>query len=365
MTLQTDYHKDSNLTKKLKNFVGDLVTLQKKKDNTDEKLSTVDDDDDEFKRTPSYKDYKDFPDYFSNQFKFPLQKKLVCKQEFHDIADQSQILSMPLQPLDIEKDVLDDFTVVLIGRRRSGKTWCARFLMYHLRFRFPFGVVITGTKQNKFWSDYVPEEWIHDIEDMNEVLPLVFRRQAFLKDHPELEIDHRMFLILDDVLRDKYVIRFSKALSTCFTDGRHHDIMTLITVQDPRGIPPDLRENTDLALIFRIYQKGRKQIVCEDYLDYIDNKDDRMKFLWQHTGKIDKNGKPLEEENLTEEEIEKGIPLALCVLQSRLTNNLQNIFKRMASEDPGEFTLGDPKYWKAALDGRWLQLVHTYYDFNK
>ena len=235
--------------------------------------------------TPPYKFYKDwekYKGYHSDQWinpEFKLQKDIYnyakCKSQnnFYSINTQENldIVKMPLYPLDVEKDILDDFTVLLIGRRRSGKTWLSRWLMYHLRYRFPFGIVITGTRLNNFWSQYVPEEFIHDIENIQTVLDNIFARQTFLLSHPELGIDPRMFIILDDVMSDKYRVRFSKQLSECFTNGRHNHVFTLITVQDAKGVPPDLRENTDICFLFRVYEGGRKKVVEEEWLSYIDD----------------------------------------------------------------------------------------------
>lgn len=126
----------------------------------------------------------------------------------------------------------------------------ARWLMYHLRHRFPAGIVITGTKLNDFWAEVVPQEFIHDVEDIDAVLDRVYARQAFIIQNAHLGIDPRFFVILDDVLKEKYKVRFSKALSRAFTgihffqisvilhtntlDGRHYKVFTLITTQDPR-----------------------------------------------------------------------------------------------------------------------------------
>ncbi len=365
-----------------------------------------------------YKEYEDFQGYYSDQFKSKLQMRLLkdAKENFVSIADQNRVMNMNLKPLDIEMDIMDDFTVLLIGRRRSGKSFMARWLMYHLRNRFPCGVVITGTKLNDFWAQYIPKEFIHDIEDMGVVLENVYKRQQFIIEHPELGIDPRCFLILDDVLKDKYKVRFSKPLSRAFTDGRHYKVFTLITSQDPRGIPPDLRENTDLCIIFRQFQRGRKESVKEDFLDYIDNKKDQLDFLWKHTGKrnsdgseynpeegirdemileamkekekegnkekkekegVDKEEKPFSaledaekkkqappKKKLTmKEKKEDGVPQALCAIQADTTENMLDIFKIAVAEDPGPFRLGNAKYWKAMSDGRWKHLAHSFDDF--
>lgn len=89
-----------------------------------------------------YKEYEDFQGYFSDQFKSKLQQRLLkdAKENFVSIADQNRVMDMNLKPLDVEMDIMDDFTVLLIGRRRSGKSYMARWVMYHLRNRFPVGM---------------------------------------------------------------------------------------------------------------------------------------------------------------------------------------------------------------------------------
>jgi len=282
-------------------------------------------------------------------------------------------LEMPLRMLDVEKDIMNDFTVVLVGRRRSGKSWMCRWLMYHLRNRFPVVVVITGTKLNSFWSQYVPDELIFSIDDMDDVITRIKERQRILLEHPSLDINPAIMLILDDVLQEKYKVTHSKCLSACFTDGRHYKISLFITTQDPRGIPPMLRENSDLAILFRIFQRGRKEAVAEDFLDYVDDKQTRMDFLWKNTSRVDETGTIIdegaefkgdkEEEYLDDEMV--GIPQALCVLQARVSDNLQVIFKKAIAEDPGPFLLGDTKYIRATVTGEWNAVRGTWSEQKK
>jgi hypothetical protein len=382
--------------------------------------------------TPPYKFYKDWEKYkgwHSDQWtneKFKLQRDMFryaqqkSGNNFYSINKQEtvDITNMPLFPLDVEKDILDDFTVLMIGRRRSGKTWLSRWLMYHLRFRFPFGVVVTGTRLNNFWSQYVPEEFIHDIEDIGPVLDNIFARQTFLMSHPELGIDPRMFIILDDVMSDKYRVRFSKQLSECFTNGRHNMIFTLITSQDAKGVPPDLRENTDMCFLFRVYEGGRKKVVEEEWLSYIDdvtgngtflspgslNDKDKFNkrvsevkfalrrpgephynsrqprntqssrkrkavadFFWKNTGLLNpKTCEAFEESaTTTDQEMDEAIPQCISVLQARTTEDLQKVFKKAVSHDPGPFILGDKDYYKAAVTGDYGPVLNTYKKFKR
>jgi hypothetical protein len=349
--------------------------------------------------------------------KFPLQSKMYKQateksgDQFYDMNKQYtyDVVDMPLEPLDIEKDIMDDFTVLLIGRRRSGKTFASRFIMYHLRHRFPMGIVITGTKLNNYWSQYIPEEFIFSVDDLNKVIDMVFARQTYIISNPQLGIDPRIFIIYDDVLTDKYALRFSKELGTAFTNGRHYKILSLINVQDCKGIPPDLRENTDCAVIFRVYEGGRKEIVEKEWLSYVHNirkkkvgengraypprklqgkvsstinlreegeeeeDEDRDKittvgkFFWKNTGLMDKNTCTnfKETRDTTDEDRDEAIPQAIAILQARTTENLQMVFKRVVAEDPGPFVLGDYDYYNASQSGRWRSLYGTYRKFKR
>jgi hypothetical protein len=321
-----------------------------------------------------YKQWQDRGEYFSNeQFQSAMQVGLFrmavqqSKGVFYDISatEQLDIAHMPLEPLDIEKDILDDFTILLIGRRRSGKTWASRYLMYNLKDRFPFGAVITGTKLNNFWSSYIPTEFIYDIGEINTVIDVLFARQTYLIANPQLGIDPRMFLVLDDVMGDEYTIRFSEQLNAIFTNGRHFKIFLLITMQDPKGVGPKLRENTDLAVIFRVYEGGRKEVIYKEWLSYFNSTDKLEKreiadFFWNHTGKIDEDTlEPVVETHDTEAADDEGIPQAVCVLQARTTSDLQKVFKKLVSEDPGDFYLGRKDYYEAALSGEYGRLYGT------
>ena len=318
-----------------------------------------------------YKDWKD-RDYYSTQHEeqntVKKEKKFISIGDINNVENQrahaDELVNMELEPLDIEKDIMDDFTVVLVGRRRSGKTFFSRWLMYHLRHRFSAGIVITGTKLNNFWAHHVPEEYIHDVENINEALNSFYERQTYILANPQLGIDPRAFMILDDILSDKYKIRFSKSLQRAFTDGRHYKVFTLVTTQDPHGIPPDLRENTDMSVVFRQHTEGRKESVCNNYVSYIEDKHTRKGVLWNQTGMwdLEKNTKFIQDETTKDEDTYNAVPQALCVLMASLSENIYDIFKRGIAEEVPDFILGNLEYWNAMSKGRWVDLFETFKD---
>jgi predicted acetyltransferase len=147
----------------------------------------------------------------------------------------NMVADMELAELDVDWDYLDDFVVAVFGRRRLGKTFGARNLVYKMKNRFPLVIVVTNTKLNGFWKKYVPEDFIWTVPDMDGVFEKLYARQTFILTHPELKIDPRVLLILDDVLEDQMILQYSKYLKASFTDGRHYKISILILLQYAKG----------------------------------------------------------------------------------------------------------------------------------
>lgn len=169
---------------------------------------------------------------------------------------------MNFQPIDFDpvEDLFDDSTVVLFGRRRIGKSFCAKWIMWSLRYRLPWGIVITNTKVNDFWQSIVPGQFVHDVKHMDAVLEALFERQTFILKNKHLNIDPRTFVVLDDVLREEQMIRYSKNLRALFTDGRHFKIFTLVTTQYAKGVPTEVRGNTDCAIVSQEAPRGIENI---------------------------------------------------------------------------------------------------------
>lgn len=346
---------------------------------------------------PQYIKYEQWNEhgYYSDQFKEELQKKMwqvafsINKAIYWNVRDYAtgatkygrytasgkkaliepprSLQNITLYPVDIERDFLDDFVVIYFGRRRSGKTYDERYVLYHLRHRYPLVYVVTGTKLNCFWSQYVPKEFIYDIEELEEFAAKLFKRQEWLKDNNDkLGIDPRVLLVLDDVLGDKYLVRYSKTLSKIWKNGRHYDVSVHITLQDVRGVPPDLRDNTDIAIFFRILEGGRKKVVGEEWLSSL-GKEYHDEFLWDQTGLLDPNtGLKLKQDQFTTDDDRAGKPpKALVINQARYSENLLDIFKSIVGKDPGPFMLGKVDYYVASITGNYRALLQTDPRFRK
>ena len=167
--------------------------------------------------------------------------------------------------------ISDDKVIVLIGKRDTGKSFLVKDLLYYHR-DIPIGTVISATESaNKFYTDIVPGIFIHD-EYTPQTVENVIKRQKLLKKRINKEkeiygksrIDPRSFLILDDCLYDSSWTK-DKNIKLLFMNGRHYNMMFVITMQYPLGVPPSLRTNIDYVFILRENIVGNRKRIYESY----------------------------------------------------------------------------------------------------
>jgi hypothetical protein len=148
--------------------------------------------------------------------------------------------------------ISDDQVVVFVGKRKSGKSYCIRDMLYHKK-TLPVGCVISPTEEaNCFFGAMVPPLFIHS-EYTAELLEKFMQRQKMVSKklaNGESDIDSRAFLILDDCLYDNKWTK-DKNIRACFMNGRHYKILFILTMQYCLGINPQLRGNIDWVFLFR------------------------------------------------------------------------------------------------------------------
>ena len=163
--------------------------------------------------------------------------------------------------------IKDDETVVLIGKRNTGKSFLTKDLLYHHQ-SIPIGTVISGTESaNSFYSDIIPKLFIHD-EYSEEILGKILKRQKKitkrLGDPDSGNLDPRAFLIMDDCLYDNGWQK-SKFIREVFMNGRHWKLMFILTMQFALGVPPNLRTNIDWVFILRENFINNRKRLYEHY----------------------------------------------------------------------------------------------------
>ena len=163
--------------------------------------------------------------------------------------------------------------MVIIGKKDTGKSFLVRDILFNCQQSLPVGTVISGTEvANEFFQHMVPSKFIHDKYSPQIVMNVIKRqmnvKQARNKDKNarggQSSIDPRAFLILDDCLYDSTWIK-EESTRYVFMNGRHIDMMTIITMQYPLGITPNLRTNVDFVFILRENILGNRRRIYENY----------------------------------------------------------------------------------------------------
>lgn len=163
--------------------------------------------------------------------------------------------------------------IVVIGKKDTGKSFLVKDILYNCESCFPVGTVISGTEvANEFFQHMVPSKLIHD-KYKPEIVMNTIKRQLAVKTHRNEEkrksggdsnADPRAFLILDDCLYDATWIR-EESTRYVFMNGRHIDLMTIITMQYPLGITPNLRTNVDFIFILRETMINNRKRIYDNY----------------------------------------------------------------------------------------------------
>ncbi len=161
--------------------------------------------------------------------------------------------------------------IVIIGRRGAGKSVLINDILFHHQ-HIPSGVVVSGTEIcNHNFGKIIPKSFIHN-EYSSGIVENILRRQYFMAKHRDQEmlaynttnVDSRIFFILDDCLYDDGWCR-DKMMRMLFMNGRHWQIMLIISMQAPLGIPPALRTNVDYVFIMRASNLKDKKKIYDNY----------------------------------------------------------------------------------------------------
>lgn len=165
--------------------------------------------------------------------------------------------SLNLKKFDISS-IRKDATILVIGKRGSGKSFFVRDLLYHKR-DIPIGTVISASEEcNEFYGQMCPKLFIH-YEYTPEILANLLKRQKIVTKkmrnqqamYGKSNIDPYAFLILDDLMYNANQWMKDISIKDIFMNGRHFNLMFLVTMQFALGLVPAFRNNADIVVIFR------------------------------------------------------------------------------------------------------------------
>ena len=219
-----------------------------------------------------------------------------------------------------------DATVCVIGPRRTGKSYLTRDIMYHHQ-NIPAGVVLSGTeKVDPFFKKFIPNSYIFEKYDQNYVQNLISSREEIIsKKDGRKDPSDNIFFIMDDMISQCEDWKNDKTIKELFLNGRHYNILFILTMQYIKSIGPMLRGNFDYVFLFKNKSQEERLKIFQSFVSsVIPSKNDFYKIF----------------DVLTKDHC------CMVIDFTTESNSIEDsIFWYKASLDIEPFKVGGPDYW--------------------
>lgn len=155
-------------------------------------------------------------------------------------------------------------------------SWLVRDMFFHHR-HIPLGLLFSGTEEaSPFFSDFIPDAFIHSEYDPSVVESVLNRQKRKIresklsaKSETGKTASNNIFIVLDDMLHDAQNWKREKTIKNIFFNGRHYNILFILTMQYPLGITPELRSNIDYVFVFNEPSLKNRRKIYDDYAGMI------------------------------------------------------------------------------------------------
>ena len=160
--------------------------------------------------------------------------------------------------------MVDNPSIVVIAARGSGKSIIVKSILDYFK-NIPVGVVISPSeKVDPFFSDFFPLSFIYDTFKSELI-------EKILKEQEGKKIDTRAFIVMDDCLADKDKWAKDPTVYELLYNGRHYDLMYILTMQFPLGIKPELRLNFDYIFLLADTRLSNQKRIFDHYAGVFPN----------------------------------------------------------------------------------------------
>lgn len=161
--------------------------------------------------------------------------------------------SLPIKEFKMNS-IKENAAICIIAKRGSGKSVLCRDILGHYN-NIPGGVIISQTeKMNAFYGKFFPTLYIHYTYKSEILEKLLYRQKNIIakckkKYREGKRVDPRAFLIMDDCLSSKGEWAKDEKIAEIFFNGRHYQLIFILTMQFPLGVKPEYRTNFDYIFL--------------------------------------------------------------------------------------------------------------------
>lgn len=177
--------------------------------------------------------------------------------------------TIPINEFKLDDMVINP-SICMIAKRGSGKSWVCRDILNHFS-DIPGGVIIAPTdRMNCFYGKFFPNTYINYKFKSETINKLLCRQDEIIektkKKYKEgKRCDPRAFLLMDDCLSSKGKWAKDETILKLLFDGRHYQIMYILTMQFPLGIQPELRGNFDYVFLLADDNYNNQKRIYDHY----------------------------------------------------------------------------------------------------
>jgi hypothetical protein len=210
-------------------------------------------------------------------------------------------------------------------------SFLVRDIFYHHK-DIPKGVIFSGTEEaSPFFSNFIPDIFIHSEYDPGLIDNVLKNQRKKIRESKDLgksesgkTKENNFYIVLDDLLHDASSWKKDKTIKNIFFNGRHYNLLFILTMQYPLGITPELRSNIDYVFIFNEPSVKNRKKIYEDYCSIIPSFDHFCNILDTCTQNYE----------------------CLVVKTSGQSNKLKDQLFWYKAEPHTNFRVGHPKLWK-------------------
>lgn len=283
------------------------------------------------------------------QYIDPFEEELLT-EELHPALQDLNMFTPSLL------DGMDSPTIIVVGKRRTGKTFFVRWLLSHMVETWPYAIVFTGTRFNYFWQNHFPDSHIYDGYQAD-VMKKLLERQKFLRDAlergklpPEANIE--VLVVFDDIAGSSVQdLRFrAPEMQDVFTLGRHFKITAVFMIQDAFMITPVMKNNADMVCILEQHQRRNLDALYDNFLSaYTRNKSESDRLIAQYTRVLFEPNEGAEIDPKKDDGNEDIVgKMGLVVMTGQDFRSRVNRLRWVVAHNPGPFVVGCRNYWRLA-----------------
>ena len=171
--------------------------------------------------------------------------------------------SLTIKKFQLE-DIIPSAHITIIGNRQRGKSHLIKNILYHHQTIPAFLVVNPREEMEPFYSHFVPKLFIHPTLEPDTLSRVFHRQHSIMK---KKQHDSRAIIVMDDCISSSTFFKDPKC-KEMIMNGRRLNLSSILTLQFPLNISPEIRINMDYIFLFGTENEHHRKRIYEQYAGF-------------------------------------------------------------------------------------------------